>query len=339
MAGHIFVSYSRADQDYVNRLVQYLSEHQIATWVDHEIDYGARWVVAVRDKIDTCAAFVSVMSPTAEASDWVNREIDRAEEMGRPIRPLLLDGGRFFRLSNLQYEDVRGAVLPRARFIEDLRSIVTGTNGTAGPPIPAQEAVGVSRHDTTYGVEIIDVSADEVLLTVTFEARGPDNLRRPEFASVEVTGPGVSYMLSPVKVELTHNVPGHYAGNLSFPYVLPGTYTFHYSSAAGGVQLGGSDTPTVGVSRYSDRYFAVVRRSWREPEGVAISFAAHGAEDLRDPETSVLETGYEIIPATVYIDREWSGPNRLITGTMIFPGGVSGAFRYSGFDDYSPVGV
>jgi hypothetical protein len=46
--------------------------------------------------------------------------------MNKPIFPLLLDGRRFFRLSNLQYEDVTGARMPKPSFVARLRAISTG---------------------------------------------------------------------------------------------------------------------------------------------------------------------------------------------------------------------
>jgi hypothetical protein len=37
----------------------------------------------------TCAAFIVVMTPEAEASDWVTREIHRAETKGEANPPTL----------------------------------------------------------------------------------------------------------------------------------------------------------------------------------------------------------------------------------------------------------
>ena len=62
-----------------------------------------------------------VMTPDAEHSEWVEREISRAEEMGKPILPLLLKGRPFFGLGHLHYEDVTGGQMPTGRWVEDLR--------------------------------------------------------------------------------------------------------------------------------------------------------------------------------------------------------------------------
>lgn len=38
---HVFVSYSRDDRDYVNKLADWLEGHGVKIWFDHDIDYGA----------------------------------------------------------------------------------------------------------------------------------------------------------------------------------------------------------------------------------------------------------------------------------------------------------
>jgi hypothetical protein len=134
--GHVFISYRHGDEvPYVQRLTDHLTNEGVFVWFDREIVAGDRWDHVIRLKIDTCAALVVVMTPQAEESDWVAREIDQAELMNKPIFPLLLDGRRFFRLSNLQYEDVTGARMPKPSFVARLRAI------SAGEPLSARATV------------------------------------------------------------------------------------------------------------------------------------------------------------------------------------------------------
>jgi YVTN family beta-propeller protein len=132
----VFISYRHgADVGYVQRLSEHLAKEGVSVWFDHEIVTGDRWERVIRLKIDTCAALVVVMTPQAEESDWVDREIDRAELMKKPIFPLLLDGRRFFRLSNLQYEDVTGARMPKPSFVARLRAISAGEPLSVAAPL------------------------------------------------------------------------------------------------------------------------------------------------------------------------------------------------------------
>ena len=130
MSGHVFISYSHrnGDQGYAVRLANHLSEAGFVAWYDREIVSGDRWDRLIREKIDTCAAFVVVMTPAAENSDWVAREITHAERVGKPMLPLLLSGTGFFRLTNLQYEDVTGGVMPGPTFTARLRSVIADSS-------------------------------------------------------------------------------------------------------------------------------------------------------------------------------------------------------------------
>ncbi|MBB5870294.1 chaperonin GroEL [Allocatelliglobosispora scoriae] len=137
MADHVFISYSRADGDYVRRLVEHLGRHGVPVWVDDKLDYGDEWAAVLREQIASCAALVAVMTPTAEASPWVEREIAYAEQLGKPIRPLLLAGQGFFRLGDLQRENVTGGELPSDAFVAGLRALTRPTGDPVAATAPA----------------------------------------------------------------------------------------------------------------------------------------------------------------------------------------------------------
>jgi hypothetical protein len=71
---------------------------------------SARWWKAIEQNVETCAAFIVVMSPNAYESDWVEREILLAESKKRPIYPVLLAGNAWSRLANIQFEDLRAGL-------------------------------------------------------------------------------------------------------------------------------------------------------------------------------------------------------------------------------------
>jgi hypothetical protein len=103
MSGHIFISYRHGrDGAYVDALAAHLERGGLRVWFDREIVAGDRWIGLIRERVDTCAALVVVMTPDAEQSEWVAREIERADELRKPILPLLLEGRPFFRLGDLQ---------------------------------------------------------------------------------------------------------------------------------------------------------------------------------------------------------------------------------------------
>jgi hypothetical protein len=133
VAGHVFVSYSHADDAYVRRLVAHFETEGFEVWSDDGIDVGAQWISVVRGMVDSCAAFVLVMSPDAEASTWVARELERAEAKDKPVLPLLLRGGLFGSLPMIQYESVAGEELPSHRFLNRLRALAPTTKPPVAP--------------------------------------------------------------------------------------------------------------------------------------------------------------------------------------------------------------
>ncbi|MDU0289929.1 TIR domain-containing protein [Saccharothrix longispora] len=130
---HVFLSYSRKQRSYARKLARHLADHGVPVWMDDEIVTGDRWEDAIRTRIDTCAAVVVVMSPDAEASAWVTRELARAESRGKPVYPVLHSGEVFFRLADVHFEDVRGGRLPSGRFTASLREVADAP--ALAPPV------------------------------------------------------------------------------------------------------------------------------------------------------------------------------------------------------------
>ena len=80
MARHVFISYSRGDGDYVADLVVRLHAEGLTVWTDQGVRVGTQWVREIERQIIGCAAFVPVMSERSNDANWVDREIDLAEE-------------------------------------------------------------------------------------------------------------------------------------------------------------------------------------------------------------------------------------------------------------------
>ncbi len=110
--GHIFISYSRRDAKTVNRIVGAMEDSGMDVWIDQEdIKAGNTWRVQIVQAIDTCDAFVLMLSPNSAMSDNVRKEIDLAQDSGRTIfimmlAPVKLPAEIRYQLAGLQYIDL-----------------------------------------------------------------------------------------------------------------------------------------------------------------------------------------------------------------------------------------
>jgi hypothetical protein len=108
---------------YVRRLVDHLSGAGIQSWYDSRIVTGDRFDKAIAEQIEACAAVIVVMTAASFASNWVANEIKYAQDHGKPIVPLLLEGKAFISLTSLDYEDVRDQQLPGPRVLQRLTQL------------------------------------------------------------------------------------------------------------------------------------------------------------------------------------------------------------------------
>ncbi|MBN1285623.1 MAG: SUMF1/EgtB/PvdO family nonheme iron enzyme [Anaerolineae bacterium] len=88
----VFVSYSRQDTAFVERLMHDLQAAGHACWIDTtDIKGGEEWVRAIADGINNSYAFISVVSEAANASRWVRREFLWADAKDKLIFPVLAE--------------------------------------------------------------------------------------------------------------------------------------------------------------------------------------------------------------------------------------------------------
>ena len=104
----IFLSYSRADVDFVSKLQQGLESNNYKVWRDEVgIDGGTAWESEIETNLEKAKLFVVVISPTSNQSQWVRRETIHAEQLGKIRIPLLFEGNMPLRLLDVQFVDFR----------------------------------------------------------------------------------------------------------------------------------------------------------------------------------------------------------------------------------------
>jgi uncharacterized protein YegL len=176
---HIFVSYSRADVDYVRVLLRHLRAQGLQVWADDQISPGERWDQRIRQNIDGCAAMILVMSPHSDVSEWVAEEVDYARRKNKPILPLLLAGDVFFGMGRTHYEEVKGGSMPSQVFIQHLRTLVASGSGRDLNPqvIPLYLVYNTSLSMAGDAIRAVNGSIDELFTAIPDYAGLADRLR------------------------------------------------------------------------------------------------------------------------------------------------------------------
>jgi hypothetical protein len=110
---HVFMSYSRIDEEVMRRITTFLRNQGIKVWVDNEnlVPGTPIWEEEIENAINGAFAIVVVLSPDAKGSEWVRREITYADQYEKRVFPVLVnsdeDSSIPIRLITRQFVDIR----------------------------------------------------------------------------------------------------------------------------------------------------------------------------------------------------------------------------------------
>jgi formylglycine-generating enzyme required for sulfatase activity len=123
--GNIFISYSQKDHAYVHQLQEQLLREGFNVWMDDRIDFDAPWPRVVQDHLNNCDVVVLIVSENSFESEWVQKEVARAKRIGKPVVPLLLNGGMWPSVGSTQAVDVTDQEPLPEKFFERLALMTT----------------------------------------------------------------------------------------------------------------------------------------------------------------------------------------------------------------------
>jgi TIR domain len=131
-----FVSYSRADTDFVLRLCQDLRAAGASIWLDQlDIHPGEDWDEAIERGLFECGQMLAVLSPKSVSSQNVLDEIGYALSKKKPIIPVLHEDCEVpYRLNRIQYVDFRTAYDEPLKHL--LSAIGDAKQSTTTIPVP-----------------------------------------------------------------------------------------------------------------------------------------------------------------------------------------------------------
>lgn len=139
---HVFLSYSREDQDAMTAVKQALLASGAAVWTDETLEPGTPvWQWAIEDRISTASCVVVLLSPAAKQSHWVRAEITRARFEQIDVVPLLVRGEREADIVPLGLENANWIDIRRnrnaglGRLVETV-SRIAGAGGAIRSAVP-----------------------------------------------------------------------------------------------------------------------------------------------------------------------------------------------------------
>lgn len=133
-----FISYSRTDSAFIDRLEADLRAYGFDTWVDRQhLEGGADWARVIEQQIEQRETLVVALSPDAITSTWVRREITFALNGGKHIIPIIARpvASTPIEIVNLQYIDLSADYTSG---LQDLRVALLKTRTLPPPPRPAR---------------------------------------------------------------------------------------------------------------------------------------------------------------------------------------------------------
>lgn len=88
----IFISYSHKNLSTMQRVKTEIEAAGFSVWVDDDINPGKQWPIEIDQSIRGASIMVAILSPAAQKSEWVNKELMLARILDMEIFPLLCEG-------------------------------------------------------------------------------------------------------------------------------------------------------------------------------------------------------------------------------------------------------
>jgi len=136
MSHDIFISYSSKDREQAEQLTELLASAGLSVWIDQSgIEAAESWSESIVDAIDSCKAFIVMLSPASILSNNVVKEVSLASEKRKKILPLDLEPVELPK--NMQYALAGIQRAPMTNIDAVIRALAKlGLEATGAPQAP-----------------------------------------------------------------------------------------------------------------------------------------------------------------------------------------------------------
>ena len=143
---HIFISYSRRDSEFVDRLITALAQYGFPSWEDVKaIAGGEVWKAAISKAVRECDAFLIVLSPQSASSENVAKELAVATKHARRILPVIYQACQIPDKMEYDLAELQWANFDNQPFEEALEKLVRSLGGKPTAALGATPEVSALR--------------------------------------------------------------------------------------------------------------------------------------------------------------------------------------------------
>ncbi len=154
----IFISYSRSDKDFAQKLADTLTDGGVDVFLDVQgIGAGEKWSTAIQRALDAADVMLLIVSPASMESVNVEDEWQYFSDSKKPIIPLLwLPAKLHFQLNRMQYVNFNGVPFDAAikgLFAELGKKGVQVKSAPPQPPQPSAKRASVEFARLPHAIE------------------------------------------------------------------------------------------------------------------------------------------------------------------------------------------
>jgi len=161
MDKHIFISYSHKDGEFAENLIHRITQAGFKTWIDTEINVGEEWRLNIDQAIKNAFALIVIMTPEAQASEYVTYEWAFAWGAGVKVIPIILK---------------QTELHPRIATLQHLN--FTSTDLSSRPWDKLKVALNMAAE--TYSSPSINISASAIMEAARLIAAALDKTQNPQ---------------------------------------------------------------------------------------------------------------------------------------------------------------
>lgn len=132
---YVFISYSRRDREFVEKLSSDLRKRGISVWIDTEnIQAGTNWQSEIERGLGNASALIFVISPNSTKSKWMIEELTATIQLHKIVLPVIIRDVDVNELPPLirqiQWADFR------ASYADGFSSLIKGLESISRSPTP-----------------------------------------------------------------------------------------------------------------------------------------------------------------------------------------------------------